>query len=76
MKAQELIEILKDYQDFEVEPRMVRKCNCIGGYLRDMPMKEINKCPHRDFYTSFKINWVTDIGHSEKKIILDIEEET
>lgn len=59
MIAQELIEILKDYPDFEVEPTLSKPDGSKWGFS----------------VTTFKIKWVTDIGHSEKKIILDIEEE-
>jgi hypothetical protein len=59
MKASELIEILKDYPDFEVEPTLSNPDGSKWGFS----------------VTTFKIKWVTDIGHSEKKIILDIEEE-
>lgn len=58
MKAKELIEILKDYEDFEVEPTLSEPDGSKWGFS----------------VTNFKIKGITDIGHSEKKIILDIEE--
>lgn len=59
MKASELIEILKDYPDFEIEPTLSKPDGSKWGFS----------------VTTFKIKGLTDIGHSEKKIILDIEEE-
>lgn len=58
MKSQELIEILKDYPDFEVEPTLSKPDGSKWGFS----------------VTTFKIKGLTDIGHSDKKIILDIEE--
>ena len=60
MKVRELIEILRDeYLDFEIEPTLSKPDGSKWGFS----------------VTTFKIKGVTDIGYSEKKIILDIEEE-
>lgn len=61
MKVRELIEILRDeYLDFEIEPTLSKPDNSKWGFS----------------VTTFKIVGLTNIGYSEKKIILDIEETT
>lgn len=60
MKAKELIKILKHYPDFEVEPTT----------------SEVDSTKKWGLSVkTFKIVGITDIGYSEKKIVLDIEEE-
>lgn len=55
MKAKDLIEKLKDYPDFEVELTHV----------------ELNEATNKPVYKTFPVTGIADIGHSDKKIVLD-----
>lgn len=58
MKVKDLIEKLKNYEDFEVEAVFVNNANPNGKFM-DL--------------STFKVIDIADIGYSDKVIVLDLE---
>ena len=58
MKAKELAKLLLEYPDYDVQLIIPTTCP---------------KCSFFD-YTSYNVNGIADIGHSEKVIVLNEEE--
>lgn len=58
MKVKDLIEKLKNYEDFEVEAVFVNYANLNGKFM-DL--------------STFKVIDIADIGYSDKVIVLDLE---
>lgn len=58
MKVKDLIEKLKNYEDFELEAVFVNNANPNGKFM-DL--------------STFKVIDIADIGYSDKVIVLDLE---